>query len=105
MRTFWKLGGLQAAVLAMMFVVVTPDASAQQLSSRGADGKLGKRETVCARDLTLRDRPGGKVIGTLRGNETFRPDARDGRWLKGFAYGQLNRTGWVADGYFCYNPT
>lgn len=67
-----------------------------------ANGSIGKRETVCAVDLYVRTDPGtGAWMGTLYKGQTFLVERRSGNSVYGFAYGDLNRRGWVTDGYFC----
>lgn len=84
-----------AAVLAASAVVAsTSPASA-------ADGTVGVRETVCAQDLYVRTAPLGAWMGTLYQGQTFLVEEVDGSWVYGFAYGYVNRNGWVQNGWFC----
>ncbi|WP_037914129.1 hypothetical protein [Actinacidiphila yeochonensis] len=84
-----------AAVLATAaLLALTSPASA-------ADGTLGVRETVCAQDLDLRTAPLGAWQGTLYKGQTFLVEELDGSWVYGFAYGDINRHGWVQNGWFC----
>jgi hypothetical protein len=65
-------------------------------------GTIGKRETICATDLFVRTDPGtGAWMGTLYKGQTFLVESRSGGSVYGFAYGNINRRGWVTDGYFC----
>lgn len=67
-----------------------------------ADGHIGVRETVCATDLFVRTDPGGAWMGTLSRGQTFLVEGpRSGGYIYGFAYGHINRRGWVQDGWFC----
>lgn len=66
-----------------------------------AQGRIGRREAVCAKSLTLRDVPAGAVQGTLGQGDSFQVDSRHGEWVKGFAYGRVNKAGYVLDGWFC----
>ncbi len=66
-----------------------------------ANGTVGVRETVCAQDLYVRTEPVGAWMGTLYQGETFLVEQVDGSWVYGFAYGQINRHGWVQNGWFC----
>lgn len=61
------------------------------------------RYTVCANDLYVRASPAGVVIGTLYYGQSFRVDrySPSGQWAEGFAYGNVNRYGWVQNGWFC----
>jgi hypothetical protein len=66
-----------------------------------ADGTVGVRETVCAQDLYVRTQPLGAWMGTLYQGQTFLVEQLDGSWVYGFAYGDINRHGWVQNGWFC----
>jgi hypothetical protein len=66
-----------------------------------ADGTVGTRETVCAQDLYVRTAPLGAWTGTLYQGQTFLVEQLDGSWVYGFAYGDINRHGWVQNGWFC----
>ena len=56
-----------------------------------------ERLEVCAVDLLVRAEPDGPGIGTLYRGQTFDVERRSdtGRWAYGFAYGHVNRHGWV----------
>ncbi len=69
--------------------------------AQAAAGTVGVRETVCAQDLYVRTAPLGAWTGTLYTGQTFLVESRQGSWLYGFAYGDINRHGWVQDGWFC----
>jgi hypothetical protein len=69
--------------------------------AHAANGTVGVRETVCAQDLYVRTAPVGAWMGTLYQGQTFQVEQLDGSWVYGFAYGQINRHGWVQDGWFC----
>ncbi|MDX3073653.1 hypothetical protein ACIP98_05210 [Streptomyces sp. NPDC088354] len=69
--------------------------------ARAADGTIGRRETVCAQDLYVRTAPGGAWTGTLYTGQTFTVESKQSGWAYGFAYGNINRHGWVQDGWFC----
>jgi hypothetical protein len=64
-------------------------------------GTVGVRETVCANDLYVRTDPGGAWMGTLYKGQTFLVESKQSGWAYGFAYGDINRHGWVQDGWFC----
>lgn len=66
-----------------------------------ADGTPGQRETVCAQSLAVRTQPLGAWMGTLSHPQTFKVERVSGDWAYGFAYGHVNRRGWVQDGWFC----
>ncbi|SDM77567.1 hypothetical protein [Actinacidiphila guanduensis] len=70
-------------------------------SASAADGTVGTRETVCAQDLYVRTAPLGAWTGTLYQGQTFLVEQLDGSWVYGFAYGDINRHGWVQNGWFC----
>lgn len=92
-RTFMAVAGM--AVLAGTLGMSTSTAFAK------AQGRIGQREAVCAKSLTLRDVPGGAVQGTLGTGESFQVQSRHGEWVRGFAYGNVNKVGYVLDGWFC----
>lgn len=67
-----------------------------------ADGTIGVRETVCAQSLFVRTDPGGAWMGTLYAGQTFLVKGpKSSGYIYGFAYGHVNRNGWVQDGWFC----
>ncbi len=63
----------------------------------------GTRLTVCAQDLYVRDSPAGIFIGTLYYGQTMEVTkySPSGEWAYGFAYGHVNKWGWVQNGWFC----
>lgn len=69
--------------------------------AQAANGTIGQRETVCAQDLYVRTDPGGAWTGTLYKGQTFTVESKQSGWAYGFAYGDINRHGWVQDGWFC----
>lgn len=69
--------------------------------AEAANGTVGKRETVCAESLYVRTDPGGAWTGTLFTGQTFTVERKQSGWAYGFAYGDINRHGWVQDGWFC----
>jgi hypothetical protein len=78
-------------------VLLTPGTAAN-----AANGRIGVRETVCAESLFVRTEPLGAWMGTLHNPETFLVEGpRSGGYVYGFAYGHINRHGWVQDGWFC----
>lgn len=89
-----RLGALLATVCAVL--ALTPSAG------HAANGTIGQRETVCAEDLFVRTAPVGAWMGTLYRGQTFLVEGpRSGGYVYGFAYGHVNRRGWVQDGWFC----
>ncbi|MFF9854341.1 hypothetical protein [Streptomyces litmocidini] len=70
-------------------------------SAQAANGTIGERETVCAQDLFVRTAPLGAWMGTLYQGQTFLVESKQSGWAYGFAYGDINRRGWVQDGWFC----
>jgi hypothetical protein len=84
------------AVLVAALILLTPGVA------QAANGRIGVRETVCANDLFVRTSPGGAWMGTLHSGETFLVEGpRSSGYIYGFAYGHINRHGWVQDGWFC----
>jgi hypothetical protein len=58
--------------------------------------------TVCADSLYVRDKPAGVVIGTLFRGDSFDYSHSDGNgWDYGYAFGHVNKPGWVQAGWFC----
>ncbi|MGR6319507.1 hypothetical protein Q2K19_28370 [Micromonospora soli] len=85
-----------ATVAAALAVTALPGAA------QAATGTIGERETVCAEDLFVRTDPNGAWMGTLYRGQTFLVEGpRSGGYVYGFAYGHINRHGWVQDGWFC----
>ncbi|MEU9825263.1 hypothetical protein [Micromonospora chersina] len=88
-----RLGIAAATAVALLAVSST---------ARAADGTIGVRETVCAESLFVRTEPLGAWMGTLYAGQTFLVKGpRSGGYVYGFAYGHVNRNGWVQDGWFC----
>lgn len=86
--------GLTAAAAAVAMLVTAAPASA-------ANGVVGQRMTVCADSLAVRTAPLGAWMGVLHHPETFLVKQVNGSWVFGFAYGHVNRDGWVQNGWFC----
>ncbi|MEV4397566.1 hypothetical protein [Nonomuraea sp. NPDC049607] len=87
--------GTMAAVLAVSGGVAH---AAGPYPYAGADD-VGRRLTVCADDLMVRD-----FVGNLRRGQGFTVKGFDGaykEWVYGFAYGNVNANGWVENGWFC----
>ncbi len=61
------------------------------------------RRTICAQSLYVRDNPAGIVIGTLYYGQSMYVDgySSSGTYAHGFAYGYVNKWGWVLNGHFC----
>jgi hypothetical protein len=89
-----RTAAVTAAAAAALTTALAAPASA-------ADGTVGQRETVCAESLSVRTQPGGAWMGTLTYPQTFAVERVSGGWVYGFAYGHINRHGWVQDGWFC----
>jgi hypothetical protein len=67
-----------------------------------ARGIIGARQAVCAQSLYVRTAPNdGPWMGTLTYGQTFLVESRSGDYVYGFAYGNINRRGYVQDGWFC----
>ncbi|MBB5872950.1 mannose/cellobiose epimerase-like protein (N-acyl-D-glucosamine 2-epimerase family) [Allocatelliglobosispora scoriae] len=87
---------LVALAVATALVVLAPG------TAIAANGTIGVRETVCAESLFVRTDPNGAWMGTLYAGQTFLVKGpRSGGYIFGFAYGHINRNGWVQDGWFC----
>ncbi|SCL47958.1 hypothetical protein [Micromonospora chersina] len=86
--------GVAAAMAVALLAVSSP--------AQAANGTIGVRETVCAESLFVRTEPLGAWMGTLYAGQTFLVKGpRSGGYVYGFAYGHVNRNGWVQDGWFC----
>ena len=89
---------VRSAVAASAALAVLTTAAPAQ----AANGTIGVRETVCAESLFVRTEPLGAWMGTLYAGQTFQVKGpRSGGYIYGFAYGHVNRNGWVQDGWFC----
>lgn len=88
-----RAAAVAAAAAAALLTFATP--------ASAADGTPGQRETVCAESLSVRTEPLGAWMGTLTYPQTFLVERVSGDWAYGFAYGNINRKGWVQDGWFC----
>ncbi len=89
-----RLATLALAAAATIAVATSP--------ATAANGTVGERETVCANDLFVRvTAPHGAWLGTLTRGQTFLVEQAGGDWVYGFAYGDINRRGWVQNGWFC----
>ncbi|MFI6263758.1 hypothetical protein [Micromonospora sp. NPDC051006] len=87
---------------AVCAAAVLATAAAPTGPAQAANGTIGERETVCAADLFVRTEPNGAWMGTLYRGQTFLVEGpRSGGYVYGFAYGHINRRGWVQDGWFC----
>lgn len=65
---------------------------------------MATRYYVCAQTLSVRNEPGGTIIyGQLNMWNSFDLYGTNetGIWAYGFAYGSVNRTGWVMKQYLC----
>ncbi|MDQ2585338.1 hypothetical protein [Saccharothrix yanglingensis] len=82
------------ALAAALFTGVAAPAQADDVAAQA-------RETVCAADLYVRTDPNGAFLGTLYRGESFDVQRTSGNWAYGFAYGAVNRHGWVQLGWFC----
>jgi hypothetical protein len=93
LRTLTTAAGAAVLAASALVAVAAP--------AQAANGTVGVRETVCAQDLYVRTAPLGAWTGTLCQGQTFLVEQLDGSWVYGFAYGDINRHGWVQDGWFC----
>ena len=98
-RTTARTAVAGAAALGVL-LTAAPASAAVGPYSRGT---VGERETVCAEVLTLRrTAPHGAWDGDLVRGQTFLVESgAGGEWIYGFAYGDINRRGWVQNGWFC----
>jgi hypothetical protein len=64
---------------------------------------VGDRVPVCAESLELNREPNVGREGVLRSGETFavRELSDSGKYAYGFAYGDINRVGWVLTDWLC----
>lgn len=90
--------GATAAMTVLAAAAATALAAAP---AQAADGHVGVRETVCAESLAVRTQPLGAWMGVLHYPQTFLVEQVQGSWVYGFAYGDVNRRGWVQNGWFC----
>ncbi|MFG1955244.1 hypothetical protein [Micromonospora sp. NPDC048830] len=89
-------------VVAALAAASAAGALALPAQAQAAYGAIGERETVCAETLYVRTDPNGAWLGTLYRGQTFLVEGpRSGGYVYGFAYGYINRRGWVQDGWFC----
>jgi hypothetical protein len=86
-----SVSGLFLSALLATTLISTPSASA------------GTRRDICATSLYVRDAPAGVVQGTLYRGQSMYVDqySPSGSYAHGFAYGYVNKWGWVLNGYFC----
>ncbi|MBB4700810.1 hypothetical protein [Sphaerisporangium siamense] len=101
--------GIAVTTAVLAGTAVAAHAGGPLLYANGDD--QGKRWTVCAETLTVRDAPGGRVIGTLYGPQSGPAqsftiydsghDLTGPEWVRGHAYGYVNADGWVQNGWFC----
>lgn len=87
---------LLAATLGAAFPTATRAAPAS-----GEIRPMATRYYVCAQSLTVRSTPGGSIIGTLYYGNTFDEYGREGAWSRGYAYGNVNKVGYVLTQYLC----
>ncbi|MBU7597610.1 hypothetical protein JGS22_008235 [Streptomyces sp. P38-E01] len=94
--------GALASSLVMGVTLLTTPATAAVAPEGLSVGATAERKTVCAEDLFVRaTAPHGAWIGTLKKGQTFLVEQPGGNWVYGFAYGDINRRGWVQNGWFC----
>lgn len=98
-----RLIRLSALAMALLMVAVACETGKdnKKLASVTGSTSQGDRRDVCARDLSVRKSPDGEAIGTLYQGETFSVDRYSDtrKWAYGFAYGQVNKKGWVLAQY------
>ena len=93
---------IRSVGIALTALLSTVALLATAAPAQAANGRIGVRETVCAQDLFVRTEPNGAWMGTLYKGQTFLVKGpRSGGYIFGFAYGYINRDGWVQDGWFC----
>lgn len=95
--------GLAAAALAAAVVVAPSAAQAEVSVAACSNAVVGYRQVVCAQTLAVRTAPGGAWMGELTQGQSFQVEQVSGGWVYGFAYGHINRHGWVQNGWF-YAP-
>lgn len=73
-----------------------------QTSAFASAAASGTRRTVCAASLKVRGAtPPGYYIGELDRGETFLLVRQGDVWAYGFAYGKVNKWGYVMKKYLC----
>jgi hypothetical protein len=95
--------GLGAIALAAAVVVAPSSAQAEVTITACSNAVVGYRQVVCAQTLAVRTAPGGAWMGELTQGQSFQVEQVSGSWVYGFAYGHINRNGWVQNGWF-YAP-
>ncbi|MDQ1033205.1 hypothetical protein QF035_010787 [Streptomyces umbrinus] len=96
------------ASVAALILSVSPPAYAGGPYMWANGNSIGKRLTVCAQDLGVRGSPGSGAFAYLHHPQTFTVENAGqyefgGEWVYGFAWGDVNRRGWVQNGWFCNN--
>lgn len=84
-------------------VLATAAVAAGLLSTAGATAeartpdpmRLDSVQQVCARDVYVRQTAAGVVIGTLLHGESFDHTGGSSTWWYGYAYGSVNKSGYV----------
>lgn len=87
MKLKWTIPALAAGVLA--------------IAPGPASAAPGERVRVCADRLELNREPNQGWDGALREGQSFRRHSESGRYAYGFAYGDINRLGWVRTAGLC----
>ncbi|EFC78990.1 hypothetical protein [Parafrankia sp. EUN1f] len=106
-RRLWVRGAVTVAAAGALLGGLASTASAGGSLLWATPNSHGQRLAVCAQDLEVRSSPGGPAIGYLYGpNQTFTvydAGAREfgGEWVLGHAWGNVNRDGYVQNGWFC----
>lgn len=91
--------GLLAATCGATFQPTTTYATARQPHG---DIRVQGLRSICANSVSVRNEPGGSIVyGTLYGGQSFNEYGRSGAWSYGYAYGSVNREGWVLTQYLC----
>lgn len=100
MRKFVASLALLAAALVPGAVIVTATSASAAPTSTSAAAAVAQRAsaTVCARDLYLRNRPGGNPVATLYRNAKVNVLAWSGKWA---LVDSSKGRGWVDGTYLC----
>lgn len=88
-------------------VPATESVEAEQLSTAEQQVTVGALNAACAESLTLRNSPGGTVIGTMytngdRGISKFSVQSVSGSWAYGYSH-SLGRLGYAMTAYLTAN--
>jgi hypothetical protein len=98
----FRIPALLVALVASVLVAFAAPPGAEAAGPY-ATGILGVRMTICARDIAVRYIPREPGFADLYRGQTFyvHSFSPSREWVYGFAYGHVNRWGYVQNGWFC----